>query len=314
MPTLELMRSRLQETARGLPRRLRFATRLVAARATRRSAKCPYCGGRRWNIVATKFILLEVRRCLACGLMYRFPQERPDRARSYYQEEYDSFERGLVTQLPSGEALEKLVATNFRGSQWDASDRIDMISDELVNGRLLDYGCSWGYFLVQANARGFDVVGFEISASRAEFATRQLGLRVLTDSSQLHRLPPMSFDVIYASHVLEHLDSPRPSFETFARLLRPGGILLVFVPNCGGESARRLRLHWGPFSNEAHLLSFDADFFQMNLPGHGFTVTCRSEPYSGSPQLAGDELMVLARRDDPGPRSVLPPLTGGDSG
>jgi SAM-dependent methyltransferase len=228
--------------------------------------------------------------------MYRFPHERRDRIHTYYEEEYDSFERGNVTQRPPVEALENLVATSFRGSGWDASDRIDMVSSEIAAGRMLDYGCSWGYFLAQACARGFDGIGFEISLSRADFGRRHLGLRILTELHQLQQLPPMSIDVIYASHVLEHLDSPRDAFETFARLLRPGGILLIFVPNCGGDSANRLKLGWGPFSNEAHTLSFDADFFRLNLPIHGFTVMCRSEPYSGPSQLAGDELMVLARR------------------
>jgi SAM-dependent methyltransferase len=110
------------------------------------------------------------------------------------------------------------------------------------------------------------------------------------------------FDVIVVSHVLEHLPSLADVFPRFHRMLTPNGRLIVLVPNCGGIAATREGVHWGPFANEAHLLSFDAAFFRRNLPPLGFAVDCYSYPYPPqlkpgvSGDLSGDELCIVARR------------------
>src|SRR5439155_21226421 len=94
-------------------------------------------------------------------------------------------------------------------------------------------------------------------------------------------------------------------FDQFNRLLTRNGVLMEFVPNCGGRQARTLRLAWGPFTNEAHTLSLDAAFFRRNLPMHGFLVQCLSEPYGRlvcnpaptevNDDTVGHELLVIVR-------------------
>jgi SAM-dependent methyltransferase len=117
-----------------------------------------------------------------------------------------------------------------------------------------------------------------------------------------------SFDVIFASHVLEHLPSPTGIFERFAMLLRRGGSLFTFVPNCGGCSARELGVKWGPMCCEKHPLALDGAFFHHALPKYGFSVRTMSDPYNlddlmrpNAPvdegaELSGDELMVWAKK------------------
>jgi SAM-dependent methyltransferase len=157
--------------------------------------------------------------------------------------------------------------------------------------------------MYQASLRGYEPIGFEISAARAEFGRKKLNLEILSEPSKLQALPQASIDIVYTSHALEHLPSLVDIFEEFSRLLRPGGTLLIFVPNCGGDNARRLGVSWGPFTNEAHTISFEASFFERNLPRHGFEVRCFSDPYDGdlkscnmSRSCTGDELLVVAKR------------------
>ena len=120
-------------------------------------------------------------------------------------------------------------------------------------------------------------------------------------------MPDACFDGVYASHVLEHLQSLKEVFAFFARVLKPDGIAVVLVPNCGGQMARELGTRWGPMINEKHTLSLHADFFQRNMPEFGFDVLTLSEPYDSSEVKTalgqvrslpadGEELMVVAQR------------------
>lgn len=59
---------------------------------------------------------------------------------------------------------------------------------------------------------------------------------IVADMSQLPDIGP--FDVVYSSHCLEHLLPHRvqPCLEGFARVLKPGGVAMIFVPDLEGLS------------------------------------------------------------------------------
>ena len=170
---------------------------------------------------------------------------------------------------------------------------------------MLDFGCSWGYTIVQLAEAGFETLGFEISKPRADFGTGHLGVTILSDYESLDGLGPGAFDAIFSSHVLEHLPRLTGVFDRLSLLLRPGGLMLLFVPNCGGDNANRLGVNWGPMIFEKHPIALDRAFFESALPKHGFSVTTFSEPYNpslmakrvsegGGGDTRGDELCVCA--------------------
>jgi SAM-dependent methyltransferase len=290
----------------GFKRRLAFALRLAQQRVTNTDVHCPYCGNAASRRLYRKFLLLEVRRCEVCDLMFRYPKAEPQKAVRYYDRNYDEFEQGCVTTLPSPAEAQRLVSHGFQGTTWDVGERLDLIRSAKPSGRFLDYGCSWGWVVAQATSAGFDAFGFEISRPRAAFGRQTFGLNIIDDPALLAQQMAGSVDVIYASHVLEHLPSIAHTFSELHRLLSDAGMLVIFVPNCGGLLARRDGIGWGPFANEAHTISFDPRFFEQNLPREGFDVTCFSSPYTdvrldrdGPPAANaydGDELMVVARK------------------
>lgn len=283
--------------------RLAFLLRVVGQRIARQDCDCPYCGQSDTRVIGTKRLVLQLRQCARCRLMFRWPKDTTRFNRRFYQRRY---REGITTDMPDNALLEKLKASMFSGTEKALAEKIALLKLLLPRGRVLDFGCSWGYGTLQLAAAGYDTIGFEISGRRAEFGRVALGLAVVSTEADLDKLTG-SFDAVFASHVLEHVPTPSVVFDRIASLLRPEGLLLAFVPNCGGSEARRLGARWGPMCCEKHPLALDAEFLEKALPKHGLRAIAFSDPYTPGDlttcwdrlaalrNLPGAELMVVAR-------------------
>ncbi len=101
-------------------------------------------------------------------------------------------------------------------------------------GRVLDAGCGQGFYFPLYAALGLSAVGIEsdpgpLAAARATAA--RTGAELV--EAQVQKLPfaDASFDAVVLSEVLEHLSDAAPALAEAARVLRPGGLVLVTVPH-----------------------------------------------------------------------------------
>ena len=96
-------------------------------------------------------------------------------------------------------------------------DRLADIGDRVRPGRLLDVGCSCGYFMEVAAARGFDVQGVEFYARRD--CGRQCRASGLASSRARWRAMPDNglFDVVSAFDLIEHVPDPAGFLRRCAR-------------------------------------------------------------------------------------------------
>jgi SAM-dependent methyltransferase len=99
--------------------------------------------------------------------------------------------------------------------------------------RLLDFGCGDGRALRMAHALGFEAHGVDSSSTRNSRARRN-GLEVHTTIEQAVTAVEGSFDAVTMMEVLEHLASPKKVLATVVRALRPGGVVLIEVPDARG--------------------------------------------------------------------------------
>jgi SAM-dependent methyltransferase len=108
-------------------------------------------------------------------------------------------------------------------------DRIEGV----VGGRgtLLDVGSYMGLFLRAATDRGWRCRGVEPDRDAWSHAVNTLGLDVSWGTLETVEFAPHSFDAITMLQVLEHLSDPRQTLQQVRELLRPGGVLMVEVPN-----------------------------------------------------------------------------------
>jgi putative addiction module CopG family antidote len=120
---------------------------------------------------------------------------------------------------------------------------------------VLDIGCGSGFYLAALREAGWDGEGIEPGETAAQFARKHCGLPVHNSNAEeaLAACRDGSFDLVTMWHVLEHLPDPAKVLAEVRRILRPGGTLMLEVPNfssiwsvlffgAGGCGTRRCRL------------------------------------------------------------------------
>jgi 2-polyprenyl-3-methyl-5-hydroxy-6-metoxy-1,4-benzoquinol methylase len=107
---------------------------------------------------------------------------------------------------------------------------IERFAAPLAGKRVIDCGCGGGEYVRVLAAAGADCVGFEYQGEKLAKAARP-GVKLAV--ADIERLPVGSerFDVALVNEVLEHVPDEDQALREVFRVLRPGGLLLLFSPN-----------------------------------------------------------------------------------
>lgn len=252
---------------------------------------CLFCGCVESDIIGKKYFFLQLRKCKKCGLLYRYPKDKISDSVNFYQSDY---KEGFTTKFPSQEYLKNLLDRNFIGSPKDISKKINLINSYVPKGHVLDYGCSWGYSIWQFKNAGYEATGFEISKPRAKFGIDKLNIEIIDDLHRYDALPPESFEIIFSSHVLEHLTDISKTFQRFYKLLKENGILALFVPDCDGCDVSDVFNQKKSYAfGEKHTIAYTSDFLSKALKSIGFTIIS----IENTQQFGFPELVTLAQKN-----------------
>lgn len=202
----------------------------------------------------------ELRRCTRCQLTWSVPRLTADELANWYPPEYYG-PQGSRFRGP----MEWLVA-------WFRRRRAARLSRHVRPGRVLDIGCGRGLTLAALRARGWQVTGVELNAAAARSARELLAIDVRVGPFEARQFGPASFDAVVVWHVLEHLpEAPRVLAE-IAGLIRPGGALLLAVPNLASWQARLARYAWFHLDLPRHRYHFSARWLRCQLAALGLRV------------------------------------------
>lgn len=121
-------------------------------------------------------------------------------------------------------------AEGYRASHPDFGAWLDLISLLVPKGTLVDLGCAFGYLVFEANRRGYQAWGFDIS----DYALRQeADHRPYLTRSLMGELPvrSASADIATLLDVVEHLPRPETALAEVRRILKPDGLLVLATPD-----------------------------------------------------------------------------------
>lgn len=114
-----------------------------------------------------------------------------------------------------------------------------------VGGSLLEVGPGAGYFLAAAKEGGFRVSGIEINPQERAYISETWGIETQAEPLEAGAFPPASVDNVVSFNCLEHIQDPDAHIKAIARVLRPGGRLVLTTHNVGGLAAK-LSGSWWP--------------------------------------------------------------------
>ncbi|MEZ0394901.1 MAG: class I SAM-dependent methyltransferase [Anaerolineales bacterium] len=120
----------------------------------------------------------------------------------------------------------------WRAGQQRRLAMIVRAAGERIGGRILENGCGVGMYVEHLQPFGGQVFGLEFDFARAAEARRR-STRIVNAAGEGLPYPVETFDLILSHEVLEHVHDDRRALEEMARVLKPGGRLVVFVPNRG---------------------------------------------------------------------------------
>jgi SAM-dependent methyltransferase len=120
----------------------------------------------------------------------------------------------------------------WRAGQERRLEMIRMDAGERLSGTILENGCGVGMYVQRLQLFGGKVFGLEVDFERARQAREHSRLVVNAAGEDLP-YPSGSFDLVLSHEVLEHVQDDRQAVEEIVRVLRPGGRLVLFVPNRG---------------------------------------------------------------------------------
>ena len=223
-------------------------------------------------------------RCARCGLVQINPQPVASSVRGRYGGDY------LRYELDNEENFLRLQILGLADAGFAEIER-ELFAAGTPS--VLDVGCATGAMLARLRGRGWRTCGSDISPAAA-YAREKRGLDVRSEAVEDCRFPDAAFDVVLASHLIEHLNAPRLFLRELRRILKPGGRVILTTPNIAGFQARLFAGRWRCAIFD-HLYLFSARTLKAMLRAEGFTVT-RVRTWGGL--AAGTAPALLKRAAD----------------
>ena len=219
---------------------------------------CDLCGEDQVRELAV-IISARIVKCMQCGLGYVNPRESPDVLARIDEEYYGD-----------GKIIEEVSHFNV-GSTRLFLHTLKLISRCRPSGRLLDIGSGGGFFLKLAREYGYTAFGVEVDEDGCVVARRHGGLNIVHGTIFSAQFDTAFFDAVTLLNVLEHIESPSAVLKEVSRVLKPGGVLVVTVPNL---LFGLVLLRCYDFVTTVHRVrDFRNDFGVFHVPEHHYFFT-----------------------------------------
>jgi SAM-dependent methyltransferase len=232
---------------------------------------CPVCSGKQIRkIFAAKDYtvsgeLFTLYSCNDCSFVFTQDIPSPGEIGPYYASQnyisHSNTQKGLINNLYH--KVRKLTLVSKR--------KMIVAETGIKKGSLLDVGCGTGAFLNEMKTAGWEITGLEPDETARNNARELFGIQP-RPSQELFSLPAQSFDAITMWHVMEHVHQLYEYTEQLKKLLKPGGRLLIAVPNYTSHDAGHYKEYWAAYDVPRHLYHFSPVSMRVLMEKHGLEV------------------------------------------
>jgi SAM-dependent methyltransferase len=208
----------------------------------------------------------EVVGCEVCGSAVTLPPATPEQLAAAYPAGYGPYE---ATIGPIAASLSRWIRS-YQGRRALTQPPLSALRTA-PPGQLVDVGCGRGDLAAMFVERGWRAVGIEPSAAACE-AARGRGVEAREGTLSDVELDAETYDAALFRHSLEHTPDPAGDLAKIRAALRPGGLVLVTVPNFGSWQRHRFHDSWFHLDLPRHRTHFTAAGLRAILARTGFAV------------------------------------------
>jgi len=202
---------------------------------------CPLCGGRETEVAHRLRETLRYRnvdesleytvvRCPVCGLLYVNPRLREEVLAAVYADDLYANWATRPGHVPEVNLRYDIYHHNLDERLAAYRHFCSRLAVHKVAGSAFEVGAGFGYLLKTLREHGFTVSGVELSHYAAGFARERFDLNVRQGNFLAGDFGEEAHDLVVLWHVFEHLHRPNRTLAKCARMLRPGGTMMITVP------------------------------------------------------------------------------------
>ena len=250
----------------------------AAAPADGRPTRCIWCGG---DLSAGGERLAGRIRCASCGSATTDPWPTEAELEAAYGGWYRPKDESWAAPNAGGKRFSMAGDAILNRTRGMLASRLDEISPP---GPVLDVGAGEGTLVDALAARGREVTGLERGSTRSDFLDASIE-QVAGDGT---------WAAVVLWHALEHLPRPGDALLEAHRLLKPGGVIAIAVPNNASLQAERFGDGWLHLDLPRHLGHLTDASLRRGLMYAGFSVERTS--YTRGGQIVIGWLQGLVRR------------------
>ena len=230
---------------------------------------CPICNEQDYTEHLFVDNSFNIVRCKQCGLVYVNPQPTIEDLVKKYNEK-TGLNEGSSVSYPHG----LKVYTGFEYAHMlKANIRSRIIRKYRKEGRILEIGCSVGYFLKVMRDQGYKTYGVEIFNLAADYGKKNFNLNIFCGDVSSADFANEEFDIVTMFDVISHLRAPIRTLKEINRILKVDGLLVFETGNKGEFDSKEQITKWGDeWGPEEHLFHYSRKALRKLLKKTGFEV------------------------------------------